>query len=302
MKTPLSFLFLIVSFKVLAQADSTRLKNHVFEITNTDKHRNYQNLEALNHVAQYIFNQLKPYCDTVFYQSYWVHGKEYKNVVAQIYNTNKSTIVIGAHYDVCNDQDGADDNASGVAGLLEFARNVDQNKVNYTIELVAYTLEEPPFFRTQQMGSFIHAESLHNKNTEVYGMVCLEMIGYFDDAKKSQDYPLGFLSLFYGTKGNFITLVNKYGMGKFARKFSKSYKKNATIRTKEFAGPAKLPGIDFSDHLNYWAFGFSATMITDTAFYRNKNYHEEGDTIDKLNFQKMALVIDSLLNAIYSLG
>jgi len=144
------------------------------------------------------------------------------------------------------------------------------------------------------MGSFIHAQSLIENKTAVYGMVCLEMIGYFDDAKGSQDYPLGILSLFYGKRGDYITLVSKFGKGKFARKFNAKFKRQNNIKTKKFVGPPQLQGIDFSDHLNYWKFGISALMITDTAFYRNKNYHEKTDTIETLDLNKMSQVINSV--------
>lgn len=151
------------------------------------------------------------------------------------------------------------------------------------------------------MGSYVHAQSLVNNNTDVYGMVSLEMIGYFKDEKKSQSYPIGLLSAFYGNKGNYITLVKKFGAGKFTQKFCKKYKSAGTIRTKKFAAPPILTGIDFSDHLNYWQFGFSALMLTDTSFYRNKNYHEPTDTMETLDISKMAKVIDGVLSTLIAL-
>jgi Zn-dependent M28 family amino/carboxypeptidase len=117
-----------------------------------------------------------------------------------LWSSDAKTIVIGAHYDVCQEQEGADDNASGVVGLLELARLLKNEKLKYKIELVAYTLEEPPFFRTEYMGSFIHAQSLQQAKTDVLGMICLEMIAYFSDKKGSQEYPIGLMSLFYGKK------------------------------------------------------------------------------------------------------
>jgi hypothetical protein len=129
-------------------------------------------------------------------------------------------------------------------------------------------------------------------------MISLEMIGYYDEAKGSQHYPLGFLKLFYGSKGDFITLVNKFGPGKFARKFTRRYKKLEMIKSKQFKGPKRLTGIDFSDHLNYWKFGYSALMITDTAFYRNFHYHQTTDTIYLLDFDRMKAVIDSVLSSL----
>ncbi|NTW32841.1 MAG: M28 family peptidase [Bacteroidetes bacterium] len=122
---------------------------------------------------------------------------------------NKKRIIIGAHDDVCDQQEGADDNASGVIGLLELSRLLKGQKLNYRIDLVAYSLEEPPYFKTEYMGSYIHAKSLVESKADVYGMVSLEMIGYFKDEKKSQSYPIKPLSILYGNKGNFITLVKK---------------------------------------------------------------------------------------------
>jgi len=129
-------------------------------------------------------------------------------------------------------------------------------------------------------------------------MLSLEMIGYFDDRKKSQKYPLGIMSLFYGSRGDFITLVNKFSKGKFARRFSRRFKKQRRIKTKCFTAPAFVPGIDFSDHMNYWKFGYSALMLTDTAFYRNPHYHQAGDTVETLDLERMARVVESVYGAL----
>ncbi|UII20525.1 M28 family peptidase [Fulvivirga ligni] len=294
-------MLLLVNGAMAEQIDTLSIKTHLNKIINTERPRSYRNIESLNYVADYIFNDFNKYADTVYYQPYHVNNQEYKNVVCVFGNKNAKTVVIGAHYDVCGSQDGADDNASGVVGLLELAKLLKGQKLNYRIEIVAYTLEEPPFFRTENMGSFIHAKSLYEEQVDVYGMVSLETIGYFDDSKRSQDYPIGILSLIYGNKGNYITLVNKFSKGKFCRKFNKQFKSMGLVRTKKFTAPAKLPGIDFSDHLNYWAFDYSALMITDTAFYRNKNYHQNTDTIETLDLARMSKVIDAVYQALIGL-
>jgi hypothetical protein len=291
----------IVKDNNIPKADTTRIKKQLTLITKTDKSRNYKNLKTLNKIGTYIYDNFKTYADTTYYQKYDVQGNEYKNVIAVFGSKNTKTIVIGAHYDVCEEQEGADDNASGTVALLELARMLQGKKLNYRIELVAYTLEEPPFFRTKQMGSYIHAKSLKENKVDVYGMVCLEMIAYFDDAKNSQSYPLGILKLIYGNKANYITLVNQFGKGKFARKFSNIFKKANTIKTKKFVGPKSMEGIDFSDHMNYWSFGYSAVMLTDTSFYRNDNYHEKTDTMETLNIPKMAQVIDGVFLSIVNM-
>jgi len=298
----IALIFLLVTTQGLGHiVDTISINKHLNSIINTEKPRNYRNMESLNFVASYIHGDFEKYADTVYYQPYEVDGKMFKNVVAVFGLENQKTVVVGAHYDVCGNQDGADDNATGVVGLLELAKLLKGQDLKYRVELVAYTLEEPPFFRTESMGSYIHAKTLKENGTDVYGMFCLEMIGYFDDTKKSQDYPLGILSIIYGNKGNYITLVNKVSKGKFSRKFNKQFKKNKRIKTKRFNAPSSLPGIDFSDHLNYWLFGYSALMITDTAFYRNKNYHQTTDTLETLDLTRMSKVIETVFQALVNL-
>ena len=302
MKKLFAYIFVgLISQVFYAQtfSDTNLIKKHLTTITKTVKPRNYNNEATLNKVADYIHTEFSKYADTTYFQPFLAENRiEFKNVVCSFGPKNAKTIVLGAHYDVCGNQEGADDNASGVVGLLELARLLKGKKLNYRVELVAYTLEEPPYFRSEYMGSYIHALSLKKNNVDVFGMVSVEMIGYYDEARHSQTYPLPLLSAFYGNRGNYITLVNKIGKGKFARKFTRSFKHKATIRTKRFFGPKALTGIDFSDHLNYWNLGYSALMLTDTSFYRNKNYHEKTDTMETLNLPAMAEVVNTLVNTL----
>lgn len=292
-------IFGLFGYHVFAQqADTSVIRKHLEAIVLSDDYRNFEHVKQLNTTAEYLRSIFELYADSVYFQEYEVLGKTYKNVIAVFGVKNVERIVVGAHYDVCGDQDGADDNASGVVGLLELARLLHKQPLSKRIDLVAYTLEEPPYFRTEYMGSFVHAKSLVQENAQVRGMVCLEMIGYFSDSKNTQDYPINSLKLIYGKRGNYITLVRKMGEKGFAKKFSRKYKQQHTIRTKRFVGPEKLQGIDFSDHLNYWKFGFSALMITDTAFYRNKNYHRTTDTIETLDLLKMSQVIDGVFQTL----
>lgn len=282
-------------------ADTAIIKTYLAALTRTEKFRTHHNTEQLDKTAGFIKSVFEQYADSVFIQEFEVNGLRYKNVICSFGTENKKRIIAGAHYDVCGQQKGADDNASGIAGLLELSRLLKGRELRYRIDLVAYSLEEPPYFRTEFMGSYIHAKSLADDKTDVFGMISLEMIGYFSKEEKSQSYPAGFLSLFYGEKGDYITLVKKFGAGKFARKFSRGFKSSKIIRTKKFTGPPSLPGIDFSDHLNYWKFGYSALMITDTAFFRNKNYHEPTDQLETLDLEQMAKVIDGVFFALLAL-
>lgn len=275
-------------------ADINLVKSHLQALTQTPKFRNYKNIDQLNAVADYIQQNFNKYSDSTAFQEYHVDGRIYKNVISSFGTENKKRIIIGAHYDVCGDQQGADDNATGVTALLELARMLKGQKLNYRIDLVAYTLEEPPYFRTENMGSYIHAKYLKDHHIEVYGMASVEMIGYFRDEKDSQSYPLGVLSWIYGNKGDFITLVKKFGAGDFVNHFTTNFKEANQIKTETFTAPKFVKGTDFSDHLNYWKFGYSALMITDTSFFRNKNYHETTDTLETLDLPRMTRVIDGI--------
>jgi Zn-dependent M28 family amino/carboxypeptidase len=285
-----------------AQSDSLLIVQHLKTITKTNGYRNYKDISILNQTAEYIFSVFSQYADTVFYQPYQVKGELYKNVVCRLGSSNnKPLVVIGAHYDVCGNQEGADDNASGVVGLLELVRLLSKEKLNYPVEIVAYSLEEPPFFRTEYMGSYIHAKSLYDAKTPVYGMVVLEMIGYFDDKAKSQSYPVKPMKVVYGKTGNYIMLVKKTGYGEFVKKFSSNFKNLATIDAQNLKAPSKIEGIDYSDHLNYWKFGYDALMVTNTAFYRNRNYHKPSDKMETLDIPKMMKVIDTIALTIKNL-
>jgi len=293
MKLFLVSFFAVFSLKIYS-ADTTLINLHFEKIIKTDKPRNFENTNVLDQVAAYIFSVFETYGDSTVYQNYSTQGRDYRNVITSFGPKNAPRIIVGAHYDVCGDQDGADDNASGVVGILELARMLKDQELKYRIDLVAYSLEEPPFFRTADMGSYRHAEYLFNNDIEVYGMIALDMIGYFSDKKKSQKYPLGILKMIYGSKGDFITVVRKFKDGKFATKAKRKFRKTDYVNVKSFQAPAHLTGIDFSDHINYWNFGYSAVFITDSGFFRNPNYHKAGDTLETLDKERLALVIDAL--------
>lgn len=295
-----------------AQASPEALEKHLKVIVEekADPHafRNFLNLEELNRVAAYVKKQFQDMGYACEYQTYVLEfiseQREYRNVMCTLpgQSTELEHLVIGAHYDVHGAQDGADDNGSGVVGLLELGRLLvkHQEKIPYAIELVAYTLEEPPYFGTEDMGSYRHAELLQQRvkqdNLKVRGMISLEMIGFFTE-KETQEYPAGVLRPFYPEQGNYIAAVSNFGSGWMTRKTCRAMEK-IPFACERLMAPSILPGVDFSDHRNYWAFGFDAIMITDTAFFRNKNYHEVTDTMATLDFVKMGQVVDGVYRLI----
>lgn len=303
----LCLLCMAISNQLLAddnQASEAMLKKHVYQLADTPGFRNYRDTLTLNRAAAYIHKQFAEVTKEVYTQDFTVKDTRYHNVYATFGPPDAPRIIVGAHYDAAGDKPGADDNASGVAGLLELARMLaaaDKSKWEIRIDLVAYSLEEPPHFATQNMGSFVHATAMYNNKVPVVGMVCLEMIGYFDDNSGTQSYPLGILKMFYGGRGDYITLVRKHSNGRFPRLFTRAYKKGGGVKTKVFKGPRWVKGTDLSDHRNYWKYGWPALMITDTAFFRNKNYHTELDTPDTLDYFRMASVVNRLYKALTKL-
>ena len=132
-------------------------------------------------------------------------------------------------------------------------------------------------------------------------MIGLEMIGYFSDRPNSQKYPLFFFRWFYPDKGNFIAVVGKWGQGSLVKKVNKSLAALSQVPVESLTAMSFIPGVSFSDHQSYWQFNYPVVMITDSAFYRNKNYHKPSDTADTLDFDRMAEVIKGLYWAIIQL-
>ncbi|WP_223816012.1 M28 family peptidase [Adhaeribacter rhizoryzae] len=280
-----------------------RLYADVEFLTSLKPARNAFNVASLNKSAAYIYQEFQKISTEVTYQNFKVGQQEYKNIICSLGPETGERIVVGAHYDVCGDQPGADDNASGVAGLLEIARLVNQQKpaLKYRIDFVAFALEEPPYFKTDDMGSAVHAKSLAEAGVKLRGMVCLEMIGYYSEEKNSQRYPVAALKAIYPNKGNFISVVGNMGQGSLVKHLKKYMLAGSQIGVESLTAPASVPGVDFSDHLNYWRYNYPAVMITNTAFFRNPNYHLESDTIDTLNFDKMAEVVKGVYWAVVHL-
>jgi len=283
--------------------DKQRMRADLEFLVQNNVARSDAHVERLDKCAAYIFDAFGKASDRVEYEPYSVNGKEYRNVICSFGPREGARIIVGAHYDVCGDQPGADDNASGVAGLLELARLLrsQNDKLNYRVDLVAYTLEEPPNFRTENMGSAVHAKMLNAQHVEVKRMICLEMIGFYSEKRGSQHYPVGLMKLFYPSRANYIAVVGKAGQGKAVRRTKKAMKRHSAIRVCSINAPAFIPGIDFSDHLNYWKYGYDAVMITDTSFYRNDNYHETTDTLSTLDLDKMVEVVNGVLAVITSI-
>jgi Zn-dependent M28 family amino/carboxypeptidase len=281
-----------------ASVDMARLKEHVRILTEEFYPRNYQKIQNLSKSKEYIARHFQSAGAKVSFQDFEVSGRLYSNVIAVFGEGKGKKRVVGAHYDSYEDTPGADDNASGIAGLIELAYLLGTKAPGREVELVAYTLEEPPYFDTMQMGSYIHAESLSHNQEKPTSVIVLEMIGYFSDAKHSQDFPVLLFKLLYPDSGNFIGVIGRLDQRELTKKVKIAMKGATDLPVYSLNAPKSLPGVDFSDHRSYWTFGMNAVMITDTAFYRNKQYHQAGDTKDRLDYDKMAKVVVSVFEVV----
>jgi Zn-dependent M28 family amino/carboxypeptidase len=281
------------------RAQPARLESSVRTLVESFGPRDESHPENLDRVATWIRGELERTGGKVTDQPFQVGGATYRNVIAHFGPDTRDRVVVGAHYDTAGPLPGADDNASGVAGLLELARLLGSSRLQRRVELVAYSLEEPPYFASREMGSAFHARSLKAQGAQVRSMICLEMIGYFSDAPDSQEFPVSALRLAYPSRGNFILVVGRLGQGGLVRRVQQRMERAAApLDVRSLIAPASLPGVDFSDHRNYWNEGWDAVMITDSAFYRNPNYHEERDTPDTLDYGRMARVVDGVHAAV----
>ena len=276
------------------RVDAAALKEHVRVLSVTHVPRDSRHPHNLLKAAQYIRQKFASYSRRTRFQTYQVGGSRYHNVIAEFGPATGPRIVVGAHYDAAIGTPGADDNASGVAVLIELAALLARQSPGMKVELVAYSLEEPPYFRTASMGSYRHAAYLKKQQAEVKVMLSLEMLGFYRAQRGSQRYPLGFLRYLYSDTGDFIAVIGKLSQLGIVRKVRKHLAANTRVKVRSIAAPPGLTGVDFSDHLNYWKFGYRAVMITDTAFYRNPHYHRATDTWNRLDYKTMAALTSGL--------
>jgi hypothetical protein len=236
-------------------------------------------------------------------QEYDVSGVRCLNLDVEIPGETqpKEIVVIGAHYDTVYGTGGANDNTSGVAAMLALARRFSGRTLDRTLRFVAFVNEEPPFFQTDQMGSRVYARWRRQRGDNVVAMLSLETIGYYDDASRSQKYPMPF-GLFYPSEGNFIGIVGSIGSRALVRRIVGTFREHEPFPCEGGALPAAVPGVGFSDHWSFWQEGYPAAMVTDTAMYRYPYYHHSGDTIDKVDFDGMARVVRGLEKVIGDLA
>lgn len=289
----------------LPRADAARLEADVRSLTERFHPRSGDHWQNLDRAADFIQRQLKATGARVEEQRFQVAGHTYRNFIAHFGpDDGQPLMVVGAHYDANGDQPsavgparytpGADDNASGTAGLLELARMLGRQPPKRPVALAAYTLEESPYYDTPDMGSVHHAQALKAARRPVALMLSLEMIGYFSDAPDSQHFPVPGMGAIYPTVGNTIVVAGRPQEGLYTRRVKALMQGATSLAVYSINAPIALAGIDFSDHRSFWAEGYPALMITDSAFYRNERYHRGDDTADSLDYRRMADVVTAV--------
>jgi Zn-dependent M28 family amino/carboxypeptidase len=257
--------------------------------------RNLYFMQSLSQAADFIENRFKEYGYTVERETFECEGKSCHNLKVEIPGTRlpQEVIVVGAHYDSAGDSPGANDNATGVTALLALAQTFSKERPARTLRFVAFANEEPPFFKSDHMGSRVHAKRYREGHETVMAMLSLETIGYYSDVKGSQIYPPP-LSLFYPSTGNFIAFVGNLSSRSLLRQVITSFRRNALFPSEGAALPSWIPGVDWSDHWSFWKEGYPAVMVTDTAPFRYPEYHSFSDTPDKIDYERLARVVAGL--------
>jgi Peptidase family M28 len=269
------------------KADVQRLAGEIGE-------RNMWRYPQLNAAADFVENsfsgaRLHPRRD-----SYELHRQACHNIEAEIPGTRPDVVLIGAHYDSVFGSPGANDNGSGVAALLALARRFAGKSPQHTLRFVAFVNEEPPFFLSGEMGSFVYASRCKARGDQISAMISLETIGYFSDAPHSQTYPAPGLGMFYPKVGNFIGFVGNVPSRALLRRVIALFRKHAKIPSEGAALPGFIPGVSWSDQWSFWRHGYPGIMITDTAPFRYPHYHSSTDTPEKLDYDRFTLVVSAM--------
>ena len=280
-----------------------RLRHHVYALALDIGERHTGRPRALAAAARYIEDALAFAGREVRRQRFEADGTECLNLEVEHCGADRACeiVLVGAHYDTVVGSPGADDNASGIAAMIEIARLLSGRHLRRTVRCVAFANEEPPFFYSGQMGSAVYARAARVRGDDIRVMLSLEMLGYYSPRPGSQRYP-PFLKYFYPDRGNFIAFVSNLRSRRALAQVYNAFRSQCTFPSARLASPAIVPGVSWSDQLSFWRAGYPAVMVTDTAFYRYPHYHSSTDTPEKLDFAAMARVTTGLADAVTTLA
>ena len=274
------------------QSMAGRLRADVTAIASVP--HNVQHYEAFERAAQYIERSLQGLGYAMDPQVFTVSGRPVRNIEAtrepKTITASTETLVLGAHYDSFGDAPGANDNGTGTAAVLELARLLkDWQPARTRVRYVLFVNEEPPYYRTPDMGSLRYVKRLVERNEKVKGMLSLETLGAFYDEPGSQTYPPPF-GLFYPSTANFVAFIGLPGSRTFLHEVLEPFRRTTAFPSLGGISTDYIPGIGWSDHWSFSQQGYPAVMVTDTALFRYRHYHLPTDTPDKIDYAKLARI------------
>lgn len=281
------------------QAIEEQLRRDVGVIAGRYPDRDVRHIEEYRKARDYIREQLEEAGYDPELERFQVRGRECANVVVERSGRSapEEVVLVGAHYDAVSTSPGADDNASGVAGLLALARHYADRTPERTVRFVFFANEEAPHFHTEAMGSLRHARQAEAAGEEIVAMLSLEMLGYYTTEPGSQAYP-PLLGWIYPDRGDFIGFVGNFASRGVTKRAIGAFREAVDFPSYGFAGPSFVPGVSLSDHSSFWKVGYPALMVTDTAFHRNPHYHRPTDTPETLDYGRFARVVDGLMDVV----
>ncbi|MBM4346093.1 MAG: M28 family peptidase [Deltaproteobacteria bacterium] len=283
-------------------ARQERLRHDVVHLASTIGERHVHRPDRLELAARHIEGELRSAGWAVSAVGYECRGLVVRNVVAERRGISRpqEVVLLGAHYDSVERSAGADDNASGVAVLLEFARSIGSRPLARTVRLVAFVNEEPPWFRSPLMGSRIAARQFAARGDRLTDVVVLDAIGYFCDDPCQRYPPL--LDWFFPKEGNFIAFVGRARDWLRLRDVVGTFRRHASVPSEGLAAPRWVPGIDYSDHAEFWDVGYPGILVTDAPTYRNEHYHRHSDLPETVDFDRLTRVADGIVAVIAELA
>ena len=284
----------------LALAD--QLREDVFYLSDTIGERNVFVPGTMGQTSEWIIQRFK---EIGYEPSIHTHSRTAMmrasagtsdNIITEISGTEQpgEIVIIGAHYDSVIHSPGANDNASAVAVMLALAEIFANHPQPKTLRFIAFANEEPPFFKTENMGSYKYAERSRERGENITTMMALDGLGFFNDEPGSQDYPFPGIGFFYPNKANFIGFVTRLKDTSLLNRVTQTFQENATINAEGAALPGFIPGVSWSDHWSFWKHGYSAFLVTDTLLFRDPYYHTTNDTPERLDYESMARVTTGL--------
>jgi hypothetical protein len=237
-------------------------------------------------------------------EGYVVEGRTVRNLAAELPGASRpeEVVLVGAHYDSVDGSPGANDNASGVAALLEIARLLRETPPARTVRFVAFVNEEPPFFQTEAMGSRVHARAARGRGERIVAMLSLETLGYYTGEPGSQTFPTPLLRPFYPDRGDFVAFVGNLASRRLLRQAVAAFRRHAPFPCEGLSAPAWITGVDWSDQWSFWQEGYPALMVTDTALFRYPHYHGPGDLPGRLAYPQLARVTAGLAATVAALA